>query len=1160
MNVANFLVRYVLIFIKEDVNDQNYQLMCESAAETGLGAYLHKCTDVKHLSTTPQNYLQEGDEFQSHDTNEQCQPSFEEEIVTIASRKHVSTSSDNTSRKETTVVKVYIPLSKVLYQKIIQMKAEPCFSLNTKEIYEIIVSKLYSILDIRILLLNFILQELNSNEQSLKLMHEHHWRQIHEQLAEINEFETMEDCLIECRDSENAKDKIEEVLVHSLASGNDLSGRNMVEEIDKQWNKLFLRFVNEVRKVFSFKIRDSDNQHATVPSTINASEPAIIYSLDQFNMFYIVHHLKMSCYFLNANEQLLEQKFDIGDTEWKFSLEIDFEPSFVENTAMITDKVHDMLNKLLKCKFVCGNHVAKLILHIRDVDMELDTAEISDKECIFHLHSCGSKVLQSLPRRTVELHMKRMIIMQTVALNESIICIIGIDVFIEQNARIVIPRSCTNLVLQNVEGMVQCVNFRRFYCFICSRFSYDRDENGYLGFSMTRVICDSDLELKGNFMNLVLENVLVTQPHAMRFTGLLRNALFSGCVGAFNLDGMNCIEIFELTKLLQPNFNVVLPYHICVMHLVNAQVQRDLVIDNSLDSLYISKTTIADGSAFKLEKRCSYIKILCSKGKYILCDEMTLEPLNDPTKQQFRYKEVEDGLCDIMAISTQFFIENSECYVVKKVIMMDVMFTNTVLVTVDSRVDSFNLDRFKGIISLKGIVIGEFFGDSLSSLSISEAVYDTKRNVFAKGLVVKTPVEISCDLNELMLDNVRFDYPGSGFCIIKGCTNIFIRQYTGLLSVEFLFLIDARLEDAKLYYIEQKKTLIMKGKIKLDGYSLPQHVQYIELNTITVTKTNKFDLHDQLEEIRISECEGLFNLHNPFGICSLQLKQTSVVEFVSLYDMMKIVKLYDLTLEGTLVTTNHVKYLMLRGINAKDESFIRLNSTCQRLYVEKSTCKIHCDNGEKSMVLDVRDGERYFFDRNTPSELFLLKLIGGCLSREIVLLNNIRVVHLTETNGNSDHPIVINSACTDIYIQKCSGVIRCPYFENLDAIHVLEFTDSSLKIYLETTQDLDIRIDYTLDNGIVMSVHIHLTKPCCLLFSYSRGVMGELPENVANFQSVLVSYTSNDVLHHAESSFDLGDNSELDIFNVLNELHRNNEKKYPVYSCNRIKQIAIHLI
>lgn len=53
---------------------------------------------------------------------------------------------------------------------------------------------------------------------------------------------------------------------------------------------------------------------------------------------------------------------------------------------------------------------------------------------------------------------------------------------------------------------------------------------------------------------------------------------------------------------------------------------------------------------------------------------------------------------------------------------------------------------------------------------------------------------------------------------------------------------------------------------------------------------------------------------------------------------------------------------------------------------------------------------------------------------------------------------------------------------------------------------------------------------------------------------------SNDVLHHTENSFDLGDNSELDVFNVLNELHRNNEEKYPVYSYNRIKQIGIRLI
>lgn len=1041
MNVANFLVRYVLIFVKEDVNDQNYQLMCESAAETGLSAHIHKYTDVKHLSTTPQNYTQEGSEFQSHDMNEQCQPSFDEEIVTFANREHASTSSDNTSGEETRLVEVYVPLPKVLYQKIIRMKAEPCFSLNTKEIYEIIVSKLYGILDMRILLIKFIIQELNSNEQSLKLMHDHHWRQTYEQLAKIDEFKKMEGCLTERRDFENAKDKIEEVLVHSVASGNDIAGRNMIKKFDEQWNKLFLRFVKEVRKEFSFEIKDSCNQHATVPSTINASEPAIIhFPLDQFNMFYIVHHLKMSSDFLNANEQLLEQKFDIGGTEWRFSLEIDFEPSFVENTAMSTDMVHDTLNKLLKCKFVCGNHVANLILHIRDVNMELDTAEISDKECIVHLHSCGSKVLQSLPRRTVELHMKHMILTHTAALNESIIFIVGMNVFIEQNARIVIPSSCTNLVLQNVEGMVQCINFGKFHCLIRSWFSYDRDENGYLGFSMTRVICNSDLELKGNFMNLALENVLVTQPHTIRFTGLLRNALFSGCVGAFNLDEMECLEIFELTKSLLPNSNVVLPYHIHVMHLVDAQIQRDLVMCNRLDNLHISKTTIADGSTFKLEKRCSYIKILCSKGKYILCDEMILEPLNDPTKQEFRYKEDEDDLCDIRAISTQFFITNSESYVIKKVAMRDVMFTNTVLVTLDSRVDSFCLDGFKGVISLKGIVNDAFSGDSLSSLFISEANHATQRNVFAKGLVVTTPTEISCKLNKLTLYDVRFDYLGSEFCIIEGCTDILIRKCTGLLSIKFLFLTDA-----------------------------------------------------QLEGIRISQCEGLFNFHNLFAIRSLQLKQTSVVEFDTLDDMMKSIKLYDLTLKDTLFTTNRVKYLTLRDVKVENQSLIRLNSMCQRLHVEKSTCKIHWDDGEKAMVFDVQDGECYFFDRNDPSELFLLELMGGCLSREIVLLNNIRVVYLTEMDGNDDHPIVINSACTEIYVKKCSGAIKCPHLDSLDAIHVIEFTDSSLKIHLGITQNLDIQIEYTLDNDVVISKRIRLTKPCCLLFSYSRSQMGEFP-------------------------------------------------------------------
>ncbi|ELQ74471.1 putative LRR containing protein, partial [Trachipleistophora hominis] len=801
--------------------------------------------------------------------------------------------------------------------------------------------------------------------------------------------------------------------------------------------------------------------------------------INEFNMYYVVHCLIMDYRFLEDNEQLLADKFNIDSTKWNFSLQIDFKFQIKEKNETAIDKI----NTLLNCSFVNCESINNLKICFYDTNMKLNTMNIPNKKSTICLTNCGPDLLSSLPKNFTELHMYYMKIVQSVILQKSINFVLCKNISMQDNVKISIPKECANLTLTNVEGIIECANLGIVKCLKDSWFDYSRDNDGYLGFSMMHVICQSDFEIHGNYMNLVLDDIVFDSQYIMKFTGILLNASIGNCVGTINFQETEYSDTFTLIKISLSNCRVILPKAIGTLTFYDVHIPHKLMINSYIDFLCINSVKIETGQALTVQFRCIRVDIDCSSGMFKLFDEIIQELQNDSSKQNFIYKQRVNDLFVIKEKSLRLEMNSKVVKSSTIVYMADVIFEDPIFWVINNHIESFVLYNVKGTISLTGIITGEFFGNDSGSLSIVRVKRAAPPTITIKGLIVRKPVDINCILDSLTLENIKYDVSELILRVYYRCSNINVCMYTGLLTISSLSLVDVHLTKAILIYNEVENSLTINGETKLGRYSLPSHIRHLFLNMVVMTASNVFYLHETLTTIEISNCKGLFVFKGLFDIYKLELEEMSTIKFHAVAENLVTLELCNLTIKNSIFAENCIIELILKEIHSRNYSIFKIGSTCLLISVINSSCEIHLKNKDKTVKIVCRKGEKYIFWREDLSELFHLELIKSFLSRKIVLPDNIQHASFKEVHGTIKYPIIINDACTKVEITKCSGVIKCLNVKNLDSISVNEFSDHNLEIHLEISRSLVIRIVYEFTGTDAICIYIHLEISCHLSFS-----------------------------------------------------------------------------
>lgn len=1171
MNISGVLIKFILIFKKENEADQNNVEIYGSEVDARLSDCVKDLTDGEYCIANMRMYDDKEDRFRLYGTNEQHAQSPEKKAMPFTYCEGTSTQPATAPDRNVIYMEMDMPVSKAFYHKIIRVSLQPCFYLSAREIYVTIMSGLCDFVDNRRLLINRITTNLSADAKLFESLHNYHQAIMCSQFAKIKGFDVIKAYFDGHCNLANSANMMEIILVHLAGANDDTSVQRRIEQIRAK-NDIFQSFVSGVKIKYCLVTADSCS-HRVGEKSLGG-----IFSdlFEQFPTTQLHNNHAGCCWvidseFLACNQQLFEPGFYAGSTPSSVSLEIDFRPLTDERAVMKMEKARDVINKVLCCEFVCGNHITQLTLYISELNMELDTTKIRAESCIIHLDNCGSKVLSTLPAKIEELYMKSMFITDTVTLSESLVLCVCKNVTLKADTRIVVPNKTTNLVLCNVDGVVQSAIFGTVTCLPPSEISYKMtDFNGLFTLQMRNVQYKSASVLSGCFACIILEKVVIAPPHQLELKGDVWNISISTCSGSIDLMDTKCLESLQFTQKLNSNLKIRFPPTIRGLYLSDVCVQQDLIINCLVRELHVNQANIATGCTFKLVQECSNVTIRSSVGVFIL-NGMIMESTGRSQDESFAYKRTNNGLCNISAVAVQLESEKRAIHNIKAVYLKGVVFKKCVIFGIDDRIRSFYIDHFNGIVSLTGIVVSTLTGGETASFKVERPVLQDHMDITAVNLLVKEPTEIKCNLGSLLLQNVKCHEQELELRVYGMCEFIGISNYTGLLDIAVLNLIGASFENAILDYKKATNYLNMYGKIGLNGHSLPDNIRYVALSGITVTK-NTFYLHKMLREIEIVSCKGHFNFKGLFGIYRLAIEPDSNFILEGAEGPHASLKLRNMVLHDPFNTSNRVNALTLKNLSTDEQSVLQIDSECHSAYIQQSECGIAWVNGTETSKMNCYENECCMLQKSNKPGLFLLKMTHTCLSRRLVLLGCFESVVLEKIQGQSDCPIVINSACTSVLIQGLDGVLSFPDSESLNEIYVDAASMRNTEIHLTVTTSFFVKIEYEFMGGGSVEVHIWLTRFSCLRFSceYSNKSLREAFETLNCSQPKFQLTALNDTSQDGTNSHYLVNGSDLDVFAVLNEHlkmmkqnavlngHLKNDKtKYQAYLAKSMKQITI---
>lgn len=1150
MNILGVLIKFILIFKKENEEDQNNVEIYESEVDAGLSDCVNDRTDGEYCIRNMRKYDGKEDRFRLYGTNEQHTRSPKKKGMPFIYYEGSSAQPATDPNSNAIYMEIDMPVSKALYHEIIRVPFEPCFSLSAEEIYVTIMSGICDFVDNRKSLIDRIINYLCANEDSFELLHEYHQAIMCSWFAQIEGFDVIEACFNDHCNLANSANIMEMVFVHLTEANDDISVRRQIEQIRAR-NDIFQSFVSVVKINYCLVTADSFSHR------IGEQSLGGIFS-DLFEQFPVTRPYSnhAGCFWvINSESSAYNQPgFYTRGTTSSIPLEIDFRPLTDERAVMKVEKARDVINKVLSCEFVCGNRITQLTLYISELNMELDTTRIRAKTCVIHLDNCGSKVLNTLPAKIEVLHMKSMFITDTATLSESMELCVCTNVILKASTRIVVPNWTTNLMLCSVEGVVQSAGFGTVRCSQLSEIYYKiTNFHSLFTLQMRNVKYESASVLSGCFTCITLEKVVIAPPYQLELKCDVWNISISTCSGIIDLLGTKCLESLTFTRKIGSNLKIHFPPTIRELYLSDVCVQQDLEINCLVKKLHVYQAEIATGCTFRLVQECTNVMIHSSVGTFIL-NGMIVESTRKLPDESFCYKRANNGLCTISAVAVRL---KSEKYAIRNVLavyLRDVTFKERMIFDIDDRIRSFHINRFNGTVSLTGIIVSTLTGGETANFSVVGPVIQDHMDITAIDLLVEESTEIKCNLGNLLLRDVKCHEQELELSVYGTCEFIGICNYTGLLNIAILNLIGAYFENAVLDYRRATNYLNMQGEIGLIEYSLPDNIRYVILNGITVIK-NIFYLHKMLRGIKIVLCEGHFNFKGLFGIHRLAIEPDSDFILDETEGSHASLKLRNLVLHDTFNTSNRVKALTLNNLSTDKQSVLWIDSACHSAYIQQSECEIVWVNGTKTSEINCYKSECYVLQQSNKPGLFMLKIAHTCLSRRIVLLECFESVVLEKVQGQSDCPIVVNSACTGVLIQELDGVLVCPDSESLNEIYVDASSMGNTEIHLTVTTNFFVKIEYVFMDESSVEVQIWLTRFSRLIFSreYSNRSLKKVFKILNCSQPKFQLTALGDTPQDSTSSHYLVDGSGLDVFSVLHEHLKNDKTKYLAKSMKRIE-------
>lgn len=1158
------LVRVILQFHQKDTTNHNNYRIFKSLKDAKIADCI--CQQTNDLSVPFQIkwYDKQADELGIFASKAKGTPSAETNADKQTAKQSGNTPRKTTSEFELKYAQVSLPISQALYNKInkIPFIKYPC--LTVEELYALITSNLFSVLDNRLSIVQLIVDHFHTDHKMYEEMCIHHCKKTYSLLNKVCGFEIDEIRFMELVYTEQGLEKLEEMLSDLKRPDSSAVQRKAILNARLclyHWSNSFLNFINATKKNIGFIITDLRGQNAHVLSINNTqSQPVLIMSIDRLDLCYMFNRLSMDYHFLQFNEQLLMEQFENADVKPSIMLGITFKRIETENM----EDLCEVVNRLLRCRFVCEDHVIQLFLRFDNLDIKLETTQIGDKKCNICLNNSGLMLLNSLPTQTISLEMQNMLLTETVKLCRSLNVLKCRNVVVSDGCKIIIVESCATVKLISVNSLIEYSAFGTVKSFESSIIKSEWLATGkFSRFKMLCIWCTSDFTCNENIKTLVLDWVNVSPPFIMRFNGECHRILLNHCTGTIDLRHVSgVVDILECTECLPKNFFKMLPLLVQDLVITELEINYDVKVERKVHSIELKKVNVREEHTFKLDGVYHTVRIRESQGTFNLFGQLLLTMSFDgiTLPDLIFQRKNNDNEIDFFLISSTVMNNNMFFNTLNNIYLVNVHFMEPISLHLDDDINVFFVINFVGTIRLTGIISGTFFHREFfrSELTIIKMPSKQTYKIIFIGIEMQDTVFIRCKLESISLKNIQDDILHS-ICVMNSCDFIMLENYTG--SVDMLsspYLRMSSVTNVSLVYSEHTNSFTTSGELYLSTHYLPDNIVHIDLKELVMVTSCVFHLHSNLKSIKIINCSGTFHFAGMLNVNELVVERRNMIRMKTLSTQDVRLNLQNLSFNGSLNVSGHVRELNFNNVILGGEAVVSIDSQCKLVRIIHSQCTIHWLNamGHDAMVCTV-DGS-YKFKKNVDNGMLSFDLSNTLLAEQINISNNVEEICLNGVRGSHDTPVMVNRSCKSLLLKNSTGLVMCHSLECLDVFTVVRPIASPFEVKFSNSNGIRFQICYAFENGLSVQIVICTknlrsisSRSCCSNITV-KEIMDDNTCQPFDLHLTAFQRFSNGI----ECTYDM-DIAEIDLIAVLKGHLRNDEAQCQALGMHHIMQITI---
>lgn len=1023
MNVPDVFMRWILCFRNETRGGAHDFMVCQNTNEMSV------CNIFKDISEPTKTLLHEF-KIEEYDMFNDPLRILNRDIagygtLTEQRDKRMSDKDDEQNSSESPkykYMKLYVPVTKTLYAKIIGLSIHSMVRFTESEILDI-VEHLLLFLDSKSLVLRLIFQQLV--------------------------------------DDEDLHDRIKALYLRKYSATREKSvGTSTI------FAQIYCNLIVEMLASVYFIITD-ESSNVAFASEMEEYEtrlPVYVNLLGIGNLI-VTRFLRISSYFLMNNHEYLLNSYDsyhnTSQENIKVVVEVDFSDLFrcTENfEGHSSSSPSEKIVNVLKCKFIGSYFVEKLIVRFSKVRCDFDMSFLGHGNVQMHFYRCIIQHGAVLPSKLVGIYFIDSLIKVPLVMPGALGVFVLKRTKIEVACAVCVGISCMLISIDQASGDIRVPFINRYLLAkSADNWSFELHRNADGPIDTLKIsnyfFSGLNLHIKQAVRAFSLTNVIIKDTRMLVISSDTDEVILTDIIGFVRLFGID------------PSTSVLFYFDKGSLRLVKSKknVQsKELMISSAsllsavIFSRFFSRIEIDDVAFYsgcRFESRGTDIAEIVIKN---CLGEVKYDGLYGFNELSF----TKPSLFSIQAVDRNTRVSSSnisggaDCYElilmnfliktslklppsIKKVYCQFVEAINNSIVLIDSAFESVALINCFGRFGVPNISYGNEslvhllrHNNHIEIVRTSAALY----NITIIGMHIERAFDVKMDVDEARLGNVTIE---EGFALTFGCkcNNLIVKYFKGQLNFPHVTRFNRVVaQDSDLtgnYGLLSIPTKHFEGSnVVLDhDMSFGSCTRMLHLNRISNEKKRVTPVYASKNlELFVSGGND-FSVDITNFVRNVTTKKPLLttranglhVDSRTVQGCDKIV-LENFHVCGIWEIVRNAAILKVKFISSYTGSILRVNADTKSLYVERSKVRIDVSNVRKLKALTLVQTQ-FFYNTRAFQSLCYLRFSGMVIEVGITLREDLKVLILTDVRIKGGLVLKVSPTITDLLIDSLHGTV-----------------------------------------------------------------------------------------------------------------------------------------